>query len=64
MKVVMKALWQLLFITITNVGKNYGQLKESIRMMKSLRGDTEKINLIKEGQKIAIDGFNSLKFQI
>ena len=33
-------------------------------MMKSLRGDTEKINLIKEGQKIAIDGFNSLKFQI
>ena len=31
--------------------KNYRELKESIRMMKSQRSDTEIINLIEEGKK-------------
>ena len=34
--------------------KNYQELKESIRMMKSQRRDTEKNNLIEEGKKIGI----------
>ena len=33
----------------------YREQKESIRMMNSLRNDTEKINLTKEGKKIGID---------
>ena len=33
----------------------YREQKESIRMMNSLRNDTEKINLTKEGKKISID---------
>ena len=43
------------FVTIINEEKNYRQLKESIRMMNSLRRDTEKINLIEEGKKIGND---------
>ena len=43
------------FKTIINEEKNYPELKESIRMMKSQRSDTEKINLIEEGKKISID---------
>ena len=36
------------FMTIINKEKNYRELKESIRMMKSQKSHTEKINLIKE----------------
>ena len=43
------------FITIINEERNYRQLKERIRMMNSLRSDTEKVNLIEEGKKIGID---------
>ena len=43
------------FTTIINKEKNYRKLKESIRLMKSQRRDTEKINQIKEGNKISID---------
>ena len=39
------------FMTIINEEKNYGELKESIRMVKGQRSDTEKINLIEEGKK-------------
>ena len=46
----MKALWQLLMKK-----KKYREQKESIRMMNSLRSDTEKINLTEEGKKIDID---------
>ena len=42
-------------MTIINEEKSYQELKESIRMMKSQRIDTEKINLIKGGKKIGID---------
>ena len=60
------------FITIINEERNYRQLKESIRIMNSQRGNTEKINLIQEGKKIGINEVikrneiinNSLKFQI
>ena len=58
-------------MTIINGERNYRELKESIRVMKSQRSDTDKINLI-EGKKIGIDEIirrneiidNSLKFQI
>ena len=36
------------FMTIINKEKNYRELKESIRMMKSQKSHTEKINLIEE----------------
>ena len=39
------------FMTVINEKKNYRELKESIRMMKSQRSDTEIINLIEEGKK-------------
>ena len=39
------------FMTIINEEKKYRELKESIRMMKSQRSDTEKIYLIEEGKK-------------
>ena len=39
------------FETIINEEKKYRELKESIRMMNSHRGDAEKINLIEEGKK-------------
>ena len=69
---VINTLWQLLIKE-----KNHWELKESIRMMKSQRSDTENINLIEEGKKmnkkkIGIDEIvkrneiinNSLKSQI
>ena len=37
------------FMTIVNEEKKYRESKEGIRMMNSQRGDTEKINLIEEG---------------
>ena len=43
------------FTTIINEEKNYRELKESIRMMKIHRIDTEKKCLIVEGKKIDID---------
>ena len=39
------------FITIINEDKKYWELKESIRIMNSQRSDTEKSNLITEGNK-------------
>ena len=42
-------------MTIINEEKSYQELKESIRMMKSQRSDTDKINLIEGGKKIGID---------
>ena len=47
MKLVMK-----IFMTKE---KRYQELKESIRMMKNQRNNTEKVNLIEEGKKIDID---------
>ena len=41
-------------MTITNKEKNYRELKESIRMMKSPGSDTEKYNLIQESKRIGI----------
>ena len=38
-------------MTIINKEKNYRELNESIRVMKSQRSDTENINLIEEGKK-------------
>ena len=43
------------FTTIFNEETNYRELKESIKMMKSQRSDTEKNNLIGESKKIGID---------
>ena len=43
------------FETIINQEKKYWELKESIRMMNSQRSDAEKVNLIEEGKKIAIN---------
>ena len=37
------------FMTIVNEEKKYRESKEGIRMMNSQRSDTEKINLIEEG---------------
>ena len=39
------------FMTIINEEKKYRELKESIRIVKGQRSDTEKINLIEEGKK-------------
>ena len=60
------------FMIIINKETNYRELKESIRMMKSQRSDSEKFNLIKEGKKIDISEVikrneiinNSLRYQI
>ena len=38
--------------------KNYRELKENIRMMKSQKSDTEKANLIAGDKKIRIDEVN------
>ena len=43
------------FMTIINEERSYQELKESIRMINSQKSDTEKINLIGEGNKIGID---------
>ena len=37
------------FMTIVNEEKKYRESKEGIRMVNSQRSDTEKINLIEEG---------------
>ena len=39
------------FMTIINKERNYRELKEISRMMKTQRSDTEKINLTEEGKK-------------
>ena len=39
------------FMTIINEERNDQELKESIRMMNSQRSDTEKTNLIEEGER-------------
>ena len=43
------------FTTIANEERNYQELKESIRMIKSQSSDTEKENLIEEGKRKGID---------
>ena len=43
------------FTTTINEDKSYRELKESIRMMKSQRSDTEKNNLIQEDRNIGTD---------
>ena len=43
------------FTTIINEEKNYREQKESIRIMKNQRSDTEKNNLIEEGIRKNID---------
>ena len=43
------------FETIIDEEKRYKELKESIRMMNSQRSDAEKISLIEEGKKIAVN---------
>ena len=39
------------FMTIINEERTFQELNENIRIMKSQRSDTEKINLIEEGKK-------------
>ena len=43
------------FTIVINEEKNYCELKESIRVMKTQRSDTEKYNLIEEGKRKGID---------
>ena len=43
------------FKTIINEERNYHELKENIKMMKSLRSDAEKNKLIEEDKRIGID---------
>ena len=43
------------FTTIINEEKNYRELKESIKMMKTQRSYTEKNNFIEEGKRKGID---------
>ena len=50
MKSVMKTLQQLLMKK-----KNYRELKENIRMVKTQRSDAEKNSLIEEGKRKGID---------
>ena len=42
-------------MTIINEEKKYRELKESIRILNSQRGDTEKIDMIENGKKIGIN---------
>ena len=49
MKSVMKTLQQLL------MKKNYCELRESIRIMKTQRSDTEKNNFFEQGKRKGID---------
>ena len=59
-------------MVIINEEKKYQELKQSIRMMNSQRSDSEKINLIEDGNKIGINEVikrnevinNNLKYQI
>ena len=43
------------FTTIINEGKNYSELKETIRMMENQRSDTKKDTLIEEDKRQRID---------
>ena len=43
------------FVIIIDEEKKHRELKESIRMMNNQRSDTERINLIEEGEKIGIN---------
>ena len=43
------------FETIINEEKKYRELKESIRMLNSQKSDSEKVNLIEEGNKIGMN---------
>ena len=43
------------FTIVINEEKNYCEFKESIRVMKTQRSDTEKYNLIEEGKRKGID---------
>ena len=43
------------FIIIINEVRKYPELTESIRIMKSQKRDTQKVNLIEEGHKIRIN---------
>ena len=43
------------FVIIIDEEKKHRELKESIRMMNNQRNDTERINLIEEGEKIGIN---------
>ena len=43
------------FMTIMNVKKQYGEVKESIRMMNTERSDVEKISMIEEGKQIDVN---------
>ena len=50
---------------IINEEKNYRELKESIRMVKGQRSDTEKINLIEEGKKyVLVKSLKAMKLLI
>ena len=49
------SIMKLNFETIINEERNYCELKDSIRMMKSQRNDTEKNHLFEEGKRIVID---------
>ena len=59
------------FEIVNNEEKKYWELKECIRMMNSERSNAEKVNLIEEGKKIAINEVtrcneinnNSLKYK-
>ena len=42
-------------MTIINEVRKYPELTESIRIMKSQKRDTQKVNLIEEGHKIRIN---------
>ena len=43
------------FTTITNEERNYRELKESIRIMKSQRSNIERNKLIENGKRMGID---------
>ena len=43
--------------TIINEERNYHELKQSIRMMKSQRSNIERNTLIENGKRIGIDEF-------
>ena len=43
------------FMKIINEERDYRELKENIRIMKSQRSDTQKFNLVEEGKKIVTD---------
>ena len=42
-------------MTIVNEEKKYPELKESIRIIDSYRGDAEKVSFIEEGEKVGIN---------